>query len=137
MAWLVEHASYLLNTFELGTDGRTAYGRLHGKEGTEHICEFGERVLWYVSNKLRTKLDARWRYGTFFGRSMNSDQNLIGLNDGSVTCARAMLRVIPSLRWDTNKVGNISGAPTDMKIQHIDNIEQEADPHIHPDPKSR
>ena len=31
MAWLVEHSAYVLNQCELHTDGRTAYGRLHGK----------------------------------------------------------------------------------------------------------
>lgn len=34
MAWLVEHAAYLLNRCVLGTDGHTAWGRLHGKEAT-------------------------------------------------------------------------------------------------------
>ena len=45
MAWLVEHAAYVLNRCQLGTDGRTAYGRLHGKESTARLCEFGERIL--------------------------------------------------------------------------------------------
>ena len=34
MAWLVEHAAYMINRCKLGTDGRTACGRLHGKEST-------------------------------------------------------------------------------------------------------
>ena len=67
MAWLVEHAAYMLNRCRLGTDGRTAYGRLHGKESTARICEFGGRVLWFVPKKHRAKLDSRWRYGTFLG----------------------------------------------------------------------
>ena len=39
LAWLVHHASYLLNRNQLGTDGRTAWGRLHGIEATERTCE--------------------------------------------------------------------------------------------------
>ena len=34
MAGLVEHAAYLLNRCVLGTDGRTGWGRLHGKQST-------------------------------------------------------------------------------------------------------
>ena len=37
MAWLVEHAAYLLNRCQLGTDGRTPWGRLHGKEASEKM----------------------------------------------------------------------------------------------------
>ena len=87
MAWICEHAMYLLNKYQLGTDGHTAWGRLHGKETVERICEFGEQVLWFVPKKLRTKLDVRWRYGVFLGRSLSTDQNYIGLADGSVVGA--------------------------------------------------
>ena len=31
MAWLVEHAAYMLNRCKLDTDGRTAYRCMHGK----------------------------------------------------------------------------------------------------------
>ena len=71
---------------------------MHGKEVSEYIAEFGERVLYYVPKKQRSKLDVRWRYGTFLGRATNSDQNYIGLNDGTVTCARAMVRLVHSIR---------------------------------------
>ena len=124
MAWLVEHAAYLLNRCQLGTDGRTPWGRLHGKEASEKICEFGERVLWYVPKKQRAKLDVRWRHGIFLGRSLNSDQNYIGLDDGSVTSARAMVRLVPRKRWSSDKVGNISGLPMDFKTKNLDLIEQ-------------
>ena len=61
MAWAVEHSAYLLNKYLLGADNQTAYGRLHGKETSERICEFGERILWFVPKALRSKLDQRWR----------------------------------------------------------------------------
>ena len=41
MAWMIEHAAYVLNRCKLHTDGRTASGRLHGKESTARLCEFG------------------------------------------------------------------------------------------------
>ena len=65
MAWLVEHTSWALNEYVLGSDGCTAYSRLHGKDTRERICEFAEVVLWYVPVRLRGKLGVRWRYGLF------------------------------------------------------------------------
>lgn len=44
MSWIVEHTTYVINRLTLGTDGHTAYGRLHGREGSERICEFGEHA---------------------------------------------------------------------------------------------
>ena len=86
-AWLVEHTAWILNKYHLGTDARTSYGRLHGREGRERVCEFGEVILWYVPKKMRAKLDQRWRYGVFLGRALGSDQNLIGLNSGNAVCS--------------------------------------------------
>ena len=123
MSWMVEHVTYCLNRFMLGTDGHTAYGRLHGREGSERICEFGEHVLWYVPKKARGKLNARWRHGTFLGRSLSSDQNYIGLISGEVTVARAMVRMMPSMRWDLDRVSKISCTPMTFKINDLDHIE--------------
>ena len=134
--WLIEHTSYVLNKFSLGTDGHTPYGRLHGREGQERICEFGERVMWYVPKKLRSKLDQRWRYGVFLGRSMSSDQNFVGLNNGDVVCARAIVRMIPETRWDADRIGAIRITPFDFKTKAQDIIEADPDPHAHPEPKS-
>ena len=131
MAWLVEHAAYMLNRCNLGTDGRTAYGRLHGKESTARLCEFAERVLWFVPKKHRAKLDARWRYGTFLGRATNCDQNYIGLADGTIVTARAIVRLVPSLRWNLDKLGAITGVPMDFKTANYDIIEEAEDPHAH------
>ena len=131
MSWLVEHAAYVLNRCKLDTDGRTAYGRLHGKESTARLCEFGERILWYVPKKHRAKLDARWRYGVFLGRASNCDQNYIGLANGSIVAARAMVRLVPSLRWNLEKIGLVQGVPMDFKTKDYDKIEEEVSPHTH------
>ena len=58
-AWLIEHTAWVLNKFHLDSSGRTAYGRLHGREGHERVCEFGERIMWFVPKKLRAAL-ALW-----------------------------------------------------------------------------
>ena len=133
--WLIEHTAYVLNKFSLGPDGQTPYGRLHGREGHERICEFGERIMWYVPKKLRSKLDQRWRYGVFLGRSMSSDQNFVGLNNGDVVCARAIVRLIPEIRWDADRIGIVRITPFEFKTKAQDTIEEDPDPHAHPEPK--
>ena len=98
MGWIVHHAAYLLNRYQLGRDGRTAWGRLHGKESHERTCELGENILWYVPKRLRSKLDQKWRYGAFLGRSLNSDQNHVVVADGSMVRARAIVRLVLAAR---------------------------------------
>ena len=78
----------------LGRDGRTACGRLDGKESRDHLCELGGRVLWVVPVRLRGKLDLQWSYGVFLGRSMSSDQNVIGIPGGHVIKAKALIRLV-------------------------------------------
>ena len=134
LAWLIEHAAYLLNKYWVSSDGSTAYARLHGKDHRDHIAEFGERIMWFVPKKKRLKLDARWRMGVFLGRSMNTDFNYIGLNDGSVVCARAMVRVVPSRRWDVARVLAVRATPMIEKTRSYEGIEEEDNPHEHPEP---
>ena len=132
-AWLVEHTAWVLNKYHLGADGRTAYGRLHGREGRERVCEFGETIMWLVPKKLRSKLDQRWRYGTFLGRALGSDQNFVGIGSGEVVCARAIVRVVPSVRWSTDRVSKITTTPLTFKIGTLDHIEESRDPQAHPE----
>ena len=131
MAWLVEHAAYMLNRCKLDTDGRTAYGRLHGGESTARLCEVSERILWFVPKTNKAKLDARWRYGTFLKRAANCYKIYIGLADGSIVAARAIVRLMPSLRWSMKKIGLINGVPMDLKTKNYDTIEEELSPHTH------
>ena len=117
----------------LGTDGRTAYGRLHGKESIHNTCEFGENVLWYVPRRSRGKLDAGWRYGIFVGRSSNSDPKFIASKDGTVIRARAMARCIPEVRWDLERALAVKMTPLTERARSgtQDAIEAEDDPHDH------
>ena len=46
MAWITEYAGRLLNRFEVGHDGTTAYERCKGKQAKTLGIEFGESILW-------------------------------------------------------------------------------------------
>ena len=43
---VTEHAAVLLNRFEVGHDGKTAYERNKGKKAKVLGMEFGEAILW-------------------------------------------------------------------------------------------
>ena len=45
MPWLVEHAGCILSKCQKGRDGKTPFGRLHGKRPTQEFVPFGEKVL--------------------------------------------------------------------------------------------
>ena len=83
---------------------------------------------------MRAKMDQRWRYGIFLGRSLSSDQNFIGLGSGDVICARAIVRVVPQLRWSHEMVSKITTTPLTFKANALDRIEEHAEPHVHPEP---
>ena len=68
--WLVEHAADLLNKYQLGEDGRTAYHRLRGKSWYHELVEFGEKVHYKVNLKnisREQKVEARWRRASLWG----------------------------------------------------------------------
>ena len=84
--------------------------------------------------KLRSKLDVRWRYGVFLGRSMSTDQNYIGVADGSVVGARAMVRIVVAKRWNLSMITAVNSLPMDIKTRGLDTIEAEPNPHDHATP---
>ena len=62
---------------------------------------------------------------------MNSDQNFVGLPDGSVANARAMVRLVPNSRWSIQWVQNLVATPSNLKgrLNDEDRIEEEIEPH--------
>ena len=45
------------------------------------------------------------------------------------------MRLVPSIRWDADKVEIIHVTPFDYKYRHQDVIEEDPDPHSHPEPE--
>ena len=52
--WVVEYSAFLLNTCEVGHDGKTAHERVKGKRGKPPGVEFGEGVHW------RSRQEEHW-----------------------------------------------------------------------------
>ena len=66
------------------------------------------------------------------GRAWNADSNFLGLMDGTVVRARAMVRVVESKRWDRDRLLRVAGTPIHMNAAHFDDIEATVDPHKGP-----
>ena len=54
---------------------------------------------------------------------MSSDQYFIGLHNGDVVRARAILRLIPDQRWDAGRILGIKTTPLTESTKFFDNIE--------------
>ena len=90
--------------------------------------------MWFVPKISRGKFDQRWRYGIFLGRSLSRDQNFAGFNTGDVVFARAIVRVVPGIRWAPDRLANIQMTPMSFKPESMDRIEANSEPQTHPDP---
>ena len=62
---------------------------------------------------------------------MASDQNFVGLANGAVVRARAIVRLVPEARWPSSKILSSTTTPMTERTRMMDNIETMHDPHAH------
>ena len=72
--WMLEYAAHLLNQYEVGRDGRTAYERLKAKKAKPLGMEVGELVQW----RALEKLDSVWDHGVFLEVKGKTGEIVIG-----------------------------------------------------------
>ena len=93
MAWIPQHAGFLLSRFQVASDGKTAHERLKGKAYRRELFDFAERVLFMpvvLVGKLN-QLDSKWEPGRFIGVRPKSNEALIMTERGILT-AKTMWR---------------------------------------------
>ena len=113
LAWAVEYASFLLNRFEVGHDGKTAYERLKGKRATTLAIEFGEKVLWKMTahqGGALGKLSSTWRVGVYLGVRGKSGELVVADRTG-VWRTRTAQRKPFDERWDPKVADEINHFP--------------------------
>ena len=101
MPWLIEYASVLLNRFEVGRDGRSAYERSKGKVSKFIGVEFGEAVHWKrkaVGGALG-KLTCLWEDGVYLGVRSRSGEIIVADVKG-IWKTRSVQRKPFEERWD-------------------------------------
>ena len=101
----------------------------YGKHCRERLPEFGETVLYFIPKMLRHKMDPRWRKGVFLGRPWNGDQNFVGIANGQIVRARALVRHVPDKRWNPNRLSKICVTPNTERPGNHDDLETLDAPH--------
>ncbi len=82
---MVMHAASVVNRGKKDEEGLSAYRRWTGREFTKLVAEFGECVLCAPAMSTgKDKFDARWKEGVRLGVRMESDESLIGTDEGVV-----------------------------------------------------
>ncbi len=105
VTWMVEHAADLLNKYHVGSDGRTAFERVKGKKYRGETVEFGRKILYKIPCKPEGGLmTERWVNGIWLGKKFQSDEHVVGMEDGSV-CVTPSVRLLPdSESWSVDLV---------------------------------
>ena len=80
-------------------DGRTPYERLRGREYRGEIAEGFETVHYKVASTQKGKLDPQSAIGVWLGKSLMSDEHLIGTDQGIRRC-RSIWRRPEKKRWE-------------------------------------
>ena len=117
IAWMVEHAAFLISMLGIGRDGKEPYKLLKGKSWSGVVYEFGEGVQFKpIKTKGRYKLDDKLRSGIFLGVGRKSGEYLLGTNTG-VYKARDIYRRASGERWDRIFFDAMVGTPWNMVPQ--------------------
>jgi len=109
-AWMSEYCGFLLNRFEVGADGKTAYERLKGKKAKQQGIEFGEGVFFKKKRTRQSKDSTVWEDGIYLGVRAVSGEIIVGTKSG-VWKTRTVQRKPKEYRWNQENVEMVGGVP--------------------------
>ena len=112
MAWIPQHAGFLLSRFQVAADGKTAHERLKGKAYRREMVDFAERVVFMpvVLGGKMNKLESKWEPGRFIGVRPKSNEALV-MTERGVLKARTMRRLPKIDRWVKDDWEELKGLP--------------------------
>ena len=121
ICFMIEYAAFLLNRFEVGHDGRTAFERCKGKKAKTMGIEFGEAVLWKKVSSVGAlgKLSSSWDDGVFLGVRGKSGEYIVSTKAG-VWKARSVQRKPAGERWNAASIELIKFVPWKTSEQDPD-----------------
>lgn len=140
--WVIEHAACMINRFTTNPDGQSPYASLHGKNPSDRQVEFGEQVFYHVPKRSRSKLDLRWRLGTYLGTSLTSNECFVANVDGEVMKVSSVARVVAESLWSAKAIEVVKGLPGKFVTAHAEgpdgqHIEALPEPHADGDAGER
>ena len=117
--WLLQHTCLLMNVTKRGSDGLTAWARARGRAFRQKILGFGETVMFKLPTKgPRSQPDGnmgtKWHQGVFIGYSRESNQYVLGTEDG-VAYSRALTRCPNPDRWSGERLANLRVTPWSIR----------------------
>ena len=126
MVWLIEHSASLITRYKVGADGLVAYKRVKGKNPSNLVIPWGERVMYMPPKATRiddgdgkshskTKDDFRYNTGIYLGIKGDSNESWIGTESGKVISARSIRRMSDDEKWRIDEIESIVGLPWDLK----------------------
>ena len=108
--WMLHHAGWLVTRYGVKQDGRTAYERLRGRTYKSEVAEFGEVVLYKISNQGLRKLEDRWACGVWLGKSLSNDEHFVAAADDIQRC-RSIRRRVEKKRFIKEFLDKMVGTP--------------------------
>ena len=116
--WAMEYSAFLLNRYEAGHDGRTAYERWKGKRAKCLGLEFGETVHWRTSptSGALGKLSSSWRQGVYLGVRGKSGEIIVA-DDQGVWKTRTVQRRPKDERWSASSADLVTRCPWSKEEQ--------------------
>jgi len=94
----------------VGKDGKTPYERRRGRKCRVPVVPFGETVWYKEIKENKAKADSAWTEGIWLGHHRESNETLVGTNEGVVR-AYAIIRKQEGQRWDRERLKNMKGTP--------------------------
>ena len=109
LTWIVKHAAWVHNRYQLHSDGKTSYERRWGNNYNRPICEFGETVIFQYATR-PSKTISNWSTGIWLGRCTNSDEHYVATKD-DVFRTRTIRRLNKSDRYNKELLDVITCTP--------------------------
>ena len=118
--WALEHAVFLLNHFNVGSDGMTPIERVMRRKWRRPIVEIGEMVLAKLAlrrqqkgkvKKQKRKLAPRCIEAVWVGQIARSGEHIVIKANGDAVRCRTIKRVPEQHRWNAEKIRQIRGTP--------------------------
>ena len=122
LEWMIPHAADVINRFLMGSDGKTAYYRIHHRWFKAAVFEFGEQVWakpmretnWNKVTETKRKLSLRsnWIEATWVGFNSRSNEHVVVLPGGGPAMRVRTVRARPgSERWSADAIVEIRATP--------------------------
>ena len=109
--WLICQAANVLNSYQVRSNGKTAYKTAIGRDSIIPVCDFGEHVHFRppkIAVQMPRKLDDTFIPGIWLGQSFRDGANLVGTPDG-VFRVGDVRHESPDRRWRAELAAKVVG----------------------------